>query len=160
MQMKKLGIILGLGAGLAVVICGAVLLGYWLGRNHGPDPLTTAPAGAVADFTVAGLSREAILKMLPGKTWFMHWENSKDRRSPTQFLVNDDGKIREEMLEGRTYKPELRWVLNDGIHLFVPVDEYKIRGCFTPNGRPKGFFADKPTNAPPRLIEGSPKPGQ
>ena len=161
MNMKKLGIIIIFGAGLAVLLGGASLVGYRLGYKEGArQPKTANATGASpgSGGSVVGLSREAILQMLPGKTWYMHWENTKDRSSPTEFVAGVDGKFREEKLESRTYRLELRWVLNDGIHLFVPINEYTIRGCFIPNGRPKGFFADKPTNSPPRLLEGSPKP--
>ena len=100
------------------------------------------PAPAVEALPVTGLSREAVHRMLPGKTWYWHWER-RDRSRPTQINVSDDGRILAGS-EAKQWKLELRWVLNDGGHLFVPLDEYTLHGFYIPSGRQTGLFSEKP----------------
>lgn len=156
MTSKKLGIIVGCSAGLIILLCGAALLGFQAGRRH--TPVAAQTAGTTVPGLV-GLSREKILEMLPGKTWYMHWENQKDKRTPVEFTPIQDGKFRDSV-EGRTFTAELRWVLNDGVHFFVPLNETTIKGFFQPNGRPKGFFTEPPSKlSPPPPPVASPEPG-
>lgn len=150
MKSKKLVVVVGSSLGLLILLGGAGWVGYWAGRNH---PASVAGTEAKSGPAVVGLSREQILQMLPDKTWYMHWEN-KNRGSPVEFTAIEGGKFHERV-EGKTYVPELRWVLSDGIHLFVPLDATTIKGFFRPNGRPKGFFTDNIVKSPPPAV-GSP----
>jgi hypothetical protein len=79
--------------------------------------------------------------MFPGKTWYWHWQK-KDRAHPTPITVNDDGQIYGGT-PGKKWKLELRWVINVGDHLFIPMDENTLYGFFIGDGRQTGLFADK-----------------
>jgi hypothetical protein len=127
---------------MAAVAPSLLALTYWIGYQHGCR--STARTQSRENSQVAGLSREAILQLLPGKTWYSHWE-IKDRKRPTKISVNDSGQIFVGEAEtGKIWKLELRWVLNEGDHLFIPVDDYAVHGFFIASGRQKGLFADKP----------------
>src|SRR6266567_3674648 len=117
---------------LAVVISimtAAATFIYWLGYRQGSRSI--ASTQAVENPTVAGLSRAEILRILPKKTWYTHWEN-KDRKRPAEITIDEDGQI---IVTGTSHpwKLELRWVLNEGQHLFVPIDDYTLRGFFIPS---------------------------
>lgn len=106
-----------------------------------PQPKVEPAKSATGGPVIAGMSRETILQMLPGKTWYSHWE-IKDRARPTQFRILDNGQIQFGTSENNL-NLELRWVLNQGGHLYVPIDQRTIHGFYIPTGRQKGFFADK-----------------
>jgi len=146
--MKPIWTIITLASVIAILVCVAVglsfSLGYYRGRTASAR-IDSRAANGQPEIQVVGLSREAILQMLPGKTWYTHWEN-KERNRPTTFSLDNEGEIVGE--SGKPWRIELRWVLNEGVHLFVPMDEYNIEGFFIPSGRQKGYFADKPTITP------------
>ena len=104
---------------------------------------------------INGLSRKAILETLPDKTWYWCWE-TKDRKNPMQFGVNDDGQITVRQAPSN-WKLELRWVMKDAGHLFVPMDDHTFRGFFIATGRPVTLFSDMVTNNLLRIS--SPEPG-
>jgi len=125
---------------LVSITTAATTFAYWLGYRQGSRSI--ASPQAVENSGVAGFSRAEIFRMLPKKTWYTHWEN-KDRKRPTQITIDEDGQI---IVSGTSHpwKLELRWVLNEGQHIFVPIDDYTLRGFFIPSGRQKGMFADNP----------------
>lgn len=124
---------------LAAVGIPTLAFTYWLGYRHGRSTVATPPSEAPL---VAGLSQAQVLQMLPGKTWYKHWE-TKDRNRPTTFGVDGAGRIFVDGA-GKEWSLELRWILNEGEHMFIPIDEYKLQGFFIPSGRQKGMFADRP----------------
>lgn len=125
----------------AAVALPLLLLGYWLGYQHRGRARAQAPG--VEALPTTGMSREAVLQMLPGKTWYSRWE-TKDRKRPAEIRVRDDGRIFVGDDTAKEWKLELRWVLNEGSHLFIPIDDYTVHGFFIQSGRQKGLFADKP----------------
>lgn len=81
--------------------------------------------------------------MLPGKTWYWFWE-SENHDIPTIFTITDDGQI-IRMTPGKPaqkWKLELRWVLDEGGHVIVPMDDHMMRGFFIPTGRQVGLFSE------------------
>jgi hypothetical protein len=125
-----------------VLFFAGVSASYWFGYRQGHHSVARPESLPAPAPEVAGLSREEILQMLPGKTWFMHWE-TRIRTRPAQFEVTERGQV----LGGesrKNWRLELRWVLNEGEHLFLPTDEFTLDGFFIRSGRQKGYFADKP----------------
>jgi len=124
----------------AVGLPSLVALTYWLGYRHGHSTIHTRTAETLQ---VAGMSREAVLQMFPRKTWYSHWEN-RNRNHPVEISVGDDGQVFVGDDTHKNWKLELRWVLNEGSHLYLPIDDYTVHGFFISSGRQKGLFADKP----------------
>jgi hypothetical protein len=110
---------------------------YWLGYQHADHPPVVTH---ISSPPIAGLSQEEVLRMLPTKTWYRHWE-TKDRSRPATFEVNGDRILGNGTSD--KWKLELRWVLNEGDHMYIPIDEHTLRGFHTQSGRQKGMFADK-----------------
>jgi hypothetical protein len=92
-----------------------------------------------SDGTLALLSRDAIIKSLNSKIWYRHWEGT-NRDKPTKFQLDITGK---DPNSKSNLKLELRWVLKETDHMYVPIDDHLIRGFFIPSGRQVGYFADK-----------------
>jgi len=82
------------------------------------------------------MSREDILQTLPNKKWYWSWE-TQNRNIPSTFIVTDDGQIFRVVRSAprKKWKLELRWVLDEGGHLFIPVDDHTLRGFYIPTGR-------------------------
>src|SRR5689334_15945567 len=117
------------------IVAAAVTFTYWLGYRKGSR--SVASTQAAENSAVAGFTRAEIFRMLPKKTWYTHWEN-KDRKRPAEITIDEEGQI---IVTGTSHpwKLELRWVLNEGKHMFVPIDEYTLEGFFIPSGRQKGM---------------------
>jgi hypothetical protein len=125
---------------LAVVCLPSLVLSFFLGYQRGGSTLS---AEKTAVPQIAGMSREAVLQMFPGKQWYVRWEN-KNTRSPVEISVADDGQIFVGDDTHQHWTLELRWVLNEGGHLFIPIDDYTVHGFFIKSGRQKGLFAEEP----------------
>lgn len=134
---------------VAATIVAAVIFAacYWMGYRRGTaavhhsrtiDASPLGQSSAVPE--INGPSRSDVLQMLPRKTWYWHWEK-KDRERPAQFTIGDDGQISRG---SRPWKLELRWVLNEGDHFFLPINERTITGFYVPTGRQTGLFSDEP----------------
>ena len=83
--------------------------------------------------------RDRLVRLLNGRTWYWHWEQAnKDR----PFKVQIDAKGKDTTPKSK-FRLEQRWVLTEGEHIFVPVDDNTLRGFNVGNGRQVGAFADK-----------------
>ena len=93
--------------------------------------------------SVTGPSRNEILQMLPHRKWYWFWE-SQDRNLPSTFIVTDEGQILRKMpgKPVQRWKLEQRWVLNEGDHLLIPMNNDMLRGFYIPSGRQVGMFSD------------------
>ena len=130
----------------SICLAGIVALGaasFWIGYRCGSR--SVRPARSVAQpesngSLVTGVSRDTVLQMLPGKIWYWHWEK-RDREHPSEFTRDDHGEIFTHN-GAKNWKVELRWILNEGDHLFIPTDEHTLRGFYIPTGRQAGLFSD------------------
>ena len=91
---------------------------------------------------VTGFNRDEVVKLVSEKTWHWHWEQ-RNRERPFKISIDERGDV-VPGTAAKNWKLELRWILIEGGHILVPVDDYTLRGFFIASGRQVGAFADKP----------------
>jgi hypothetical protein len=128
---------------LFIIALAALLSACATQQQHPYSPQSSGKNIIPATEPMAGMSRADILQMLPGRKWYWFWE-SQNRDLPSKFIVTENGDILRTLKGQPTqkWKLERRWVLDEGDHLLIPINDSTLRGFYIPSGRQVGMFAD------------------